>query len=155
MLPFDLVIIGEIPQHYYADPDFETLKEYGGKYGLITYHAGEPFYYGRKEHPGWTSGDGSHIYVESKRVCDDSICSSGFWLPAITVQKIPFNSLIMNIFSEFVWQMADDEGPSCHFFVVRGMKQFALIERILNTSYEELVKAHNAAMAILDGSRSV
>ena len=145
--PFDLVIIGDIPTYYYDEPGCESLRHYGGKYGLVTYFSdNEPFYYGRKDHPGWVSPDGSVVSILSRRVCEDSICSYDFWLSPTTLRKIPYNSIIMNVFTDLVWQMLDDEGPSDHHFIVRGMEQFEMIERILNTPYDDLARAHDAAM---------
>jgi hypothetical protein len=147
--PLDLVMIGDIPAHYYDDPDFMVLKEYAGNYGILTYFLGEPFYYGRKSHPGWTDGEVESVNVLSRRVCDDAICSMDFWIPACTLKKIPYNSLIMNVFADYPWQMLDDDGPSDHHFVVRGMEQFDHIERILSAPYGDLVNAHEAAMKAL------
>jgi hypothetical protein len=147
--PLDLVIVSEIPTHYYADPDFAALRNYRGCYGLITYFRNEPFFYGEKDNPGWLSSDGSEVYVLTHRMGENAVYSFDFWLPTANLVKIPYNIPIMSIFSEYPWQMPDYNGPSSHDFVVRGMEQFRQIELILNTPHDELVKAHDAVAAVL------
>ena len=67
-----------------------------------------------------------------------------------SLEKIPYNSIIMNIFSEFVWQMSNTDRPEDEFFVVRGMPQFHVINCILSRTYTELVEAHNRGFAFLE-----
>src|SRR5436190_9028072 len=154
--PLDLVIVGEIPEHYYSDIDPESavvLKGYQGKYGLITYFMHEPFYYDNKNHPGWVSGDGSVVYVESHAVNAGHISTYGFWLPPSTLLKIPDNFLIMNVFSDLPWEMTDENGPGSKHFIVEGMERFHTIKRILDTPYEVLAVAHEAAVTVLNANR--
>lgn len=158
--PLDLVITGEIPQHYWQDPNFTNLKNYQGCYGLVTYSEADmgtvcsPWSYGRKGHPGWVDLDGSHVNVLCRRISDNSVTSYDFWLPTISLTKIPYNSLIMNIFADYPWQMQDTEGPSSTFFIREGMEEFAHIKKIMDTPYERLVEAHDKAMDII-GSTNV
>ena len=149
--PLDLVIIDKVPESDYQEEGFEFIKNYEGKYGLITYYtSSEPYYHDDKNHPGWVSPDGSVVCVWSHAINDRAITSWDFWLPPENLTRIPYNFLVMSIFSEFPWQMLDSDGPSSHHFVVEGMEQFAYIKRILETPYEVLVDAHNAATAVLD-----
>jgi hypothetical protein len=152
--PLDLVIVNEIPPHYYNDPDFAALRDYRGCYGLITYFQSEPFFYGKRDSPGWISADSSEVYVLTHRIHEDAVRSYDFWLPTVNLIKIPYNIPIMSVFSEYPWQMQDDVGPSSHDFVVRGMEQFKQIESVLTTPYTELVKAHDAAMTVLMNTSS-
>jgi hypothetical protein len=148
--PLDLVIINEIPSFHYEEEGLEFIRNYEGKYGLLTYFLGAPHYYDDKSHPGWVSPDGSVVCVWSHAINGGAVTSWDLWIPPENLTRIPHNFLIMNLFSEFPWQMLDSDGPSDHNFVVEGMEQFAYIKRILETPYETLVDAHNAATAVLD-----
>jgi hypothetical protein len=156
LCPLDLVIINDIPRELYSDEGLENLQGYIGKYGLISYFMNQPFYYGKKDHPGWVSGDGSMISVLTRKISKartdgrNVVTTWDFWLAPKNLTKIPFNSLVMNIFADYPWQMPDDDGPSDHHFIVEGMEQYAHIERVLNSPYESLVKAHDAAISALN-----
>jgi hypothetical protein len=155
MKPLDLVVINEIPEHYWLDPDFATLRKYGGCYGLITYSNDggieyPPYFLGNRQHPGWVSGDGGVVNVLSHRVTDERDVATGeFWIPPTSLRKIPFNSLIMNIFVEYPWQMGEEDGPGSTFFVREGIPEYEHIKRILETPRAVLEAAHQAAMAVL------
>lgn len=153
LCPLDLVIIRKVPEHYYADPEFASLEDYKGRFGLVTYSAAgkatEPYYAGRHEHPGWVDGTLSHVNVLSRRISVDEIYSYEFWVPVADLLRIPYNSLIMNIFADYPWEMLEEDGPSSHPFLVRGMPQFAHIEMVMTRPYEDLVAAHDAAIGIL------
>ncbi len=56
----------------------------------------------------------------------------------------------MNIFAELPWQMREEDGPSDYRFIVEGMEWFDRVKRIIEAPYDELVKAHNAAMQALE-----
>ena len=153
--PLDLVILGDIPEHYWSDSP--TLKEYAGAYGLVTYHPSldgvghDPFYNRNKNHPGWVNSTGEVVFVESHRIKKDeeAIYSCEFWLPSASLTRIPFNSLIMNIFVEYPWQMGDVDGPSDYMFIRSGIPEYEYIKKIMCTPYQKLVDAHNAAMALI------
>lgn len=147
--PLDLVIIDKVPECHHQEEGLEFIRNYEGKYGLITYFMGQPYYYDKKDHPGWVSSDGTVVCVWSHAIDDGVITAWDFWLPPENLTRIPYNFLIMNIFAEFPWQMRDTDGPSDHNFVVEGMEQFAQIKAIMETPYETLVDAHNAAAAVL------
>ena len=59
----------------------------------------------------------------------------------------------MNVFVEYPWQMEHieppEEGPSDYLFIRKGIPQYEYLKRILTTPYEDLVKAHDAAMKVL------
>jgi hypothetical protein len=148
--PLDLVILGQIPNHYFADPAFQSLRLYEGGYGMISYFGGQPYYFDNKNHPGWVSGDGQFVNVRARRIHKDALFSYDFWVPPKSIRKIPMNVLIMSAFADFPLQMSDDDGPGDHPFVVRGMEQFEFVKRVLHSPYEDLVKAHDAAMAVLE-----
>ncbi len=158
--PLDLVILGDIPWHYWIDEGSERLKRFGGCYGLVTYHPSiggcgyDPFYNRNKAHPGWTSGDAKTVYVESHRVDaeEQAVFSCGFWLPSASLTWIPFNSLIMNAFVEYPWQMNEVDGPSDYLFIRAGLPEYEYLKRIMNAPYQKLVEAHEAAMAALDAA---
>lgn len=158
--PLDIVIIEEVPQHYWADPLFASLKLYSGCYGLITYaeqEAGEylPYYMEDKSHPGWVSGDGSVVHVLSRRTEGNAILSWDFWVPPKALRKIPYDCLVMNIFVEYPWQMRNESGPGSTLFVRDGMPEFDYLSKVMKTPYDLLVRAHDAAMGIaLQGDRS-
>jgi hypothetical protein len=152
--PLDLVIMGEVPKHYWSEPETACLKEYKGCYGLVTYYGNEgghyePFYHDNPLHPGWVSEDGGFINVLTRRIWKRAIWSSDFWMPIGQIQKIPFNSLIMNVFSEYPWYMLENDGPSSFAFIREGMPEYEYMESILSTPYEKLVEAHDAAMTVL------
>lgn len=157
--PMDLVIIEEIPDYYWAesdcaDPGLYSLKLYAGCYGLVNYAEQDgveylPFFLGNKKHPGWVNGEGNVVHVHSRRSNGEEILSWDFWLPSGLVRKIPYNSIVMNIFVEYPWQMRDDDGPSCSLFIRKGMREFEYISKILQTPYDVLVHAHEAAMEII------
>ncbi|MEO0614310.1 MAG: hypothetical protein AAFY83_13460 [Pseudomonadota bacterium] len=155
--PLDLVVLGDIPEHYWADEGFRYLKEYAGCYGLVTYHSfGDcsyaPFYNENKDHPGWVNGEGTVLCVESKRIDreNQTVTSWQFWMPSSSLLRIPFNSLIMNIFVEYPWQMREVDGPSDYLFIRSGIPEYEHIKKIMDTPYEKLVEAHNAAMDIVN-----
>ncbi|MFT3987439.1 hypothetical protein [Aestuariivirga sp.] len=149
--PLDLVILGSIPEHYWSDPDFRGLQDYGGKYGMVVYFdRNTPFDFGRKDHLGWVSPDGANVCVLTTKIADDAVYPLEFWLPANTLAKIPYNTFIANLFADYPWLMGDEDGPGDHPFIVRGMEQFEHIERILNTPYEALTAAHERAMRVMD-----
>ncbi len=155
--PLDLVILGDIPEHYWVDPGFSSLKKYKGCYGLITYEDRDgivynPYYLGDKNHPGWVNSEGSVVNVLTRRIDMDNeaVASWQFWLPPETLQKIPYNALIMNIFAEYPWQMKEENGPSDYLFIRKGVEEYQYIKKIMETPYKKLVAAHDAAMNILD-----
>lgn len=153
--PLDLVIIQEVPKHYWLDPEFSSLRLYRGCYGLITYaeqEAGEylPYYMGNPLHPGWASGDGSAVHVLARRTDGDVIWSWDAWLPPNTLQRIPYNCILMNIFSEYPWQMREDDGPGSTLFVRKGIPEFDYLNKIMCAPYSTLLLAHEAAMNVLE-----
>jgi hypothetical protein len=156
MKPLDLVVINEVPKHYWEEPEVADLKKFVGLYGLITYaNDGEseysPYFRGNKQHPGWVSGDGGVVNVLSHRITEEhDVMTCEFWIPPTSLRKIPFNSLIMNIFVEYPWQMGEVDGPSSTFFVREGIPEYEHIKRILETPLAVLEAAHQAAMAVLD-----
>ncbi len=156
--PMDLVSIGAIPSHYWSDPEFNSLQNFSGGYGLITYYPGseiefDPYFQGDKDHPGWVSREAKLVYVLSRRIENAHVATCDFWLPPQSLKKLPFNSIIMNIFAQYPWQMREADGPGSELFVSEGMKQFDYLRAIIQTPYSELVKAHEAAMAVLKFSQ--
>ena len=147
--PLDLVVIGDIPEGYWAEPETAGLKDFAGKYGLVTYLMNEPWYFGIKDCPAWVSPIGEWVNVVSRRIDVDIVHQYDFILPPSSVAKIPHNVVIEAIFADYPCQMTDDDGPSSHHFIVRGMEQFAFIERVLNTTHEDLEKAHAAAIRFM------
>lgn len=158
--PLDLVILGDIPRHFWSDKGSERLKRFGGCYGLVTYYPSldgviyDPFYNRNNEHPGWVSGDATIVYVWSHRVDaeEQAVFSEEFWLPAASLTWIPFNSLIMNIFVEYPWEMHEPDGPDSYRFIRSGIPEYEHLKRIMNAPYQKLVEAHDAAMAALDAA---
>ena len=146
--PLDLVRIVSIPAHNFSDPDFGYLENYVGCYGLVTYFAKETWYFDKKDHPGWVSGDGKYACVLTRRIDGDRITSWEFWLSEGDVEKLPYNSLIMNVFADYPWQLTNDDGSS-EMFIVEGMEEFAHIRKILEAPYHCLVDAHHKAMEVL------
>lgn len=151
--PLDLVIIDAVPKHYWAEEGLEGLKEYAGRYGLITYYGAgptaEPYYFGKKDHPGWVSADGGVVNVATRRVAGDEIASCEFWIPPSDLRKIPFNALIMNVFVEYPWQMGDTDGPSDSLFIREPLEEFTRLKMILDTPLHVLQLAHDAAMSVI------
>lgn len=154
--PLDLVVLGDIPEHNWSDKEFRSLKEYAGCYGLVTYHSFgdrvyEPYYNRNNDHPGWVSGDGKTVFVESRKIDAEknTVISWGFWMPASSLTLIPYNCLIMNIFVEYPWQMQEADGPEDYLFIREGIPEFDYLKRLIVTPYQKLVEAHNAAMSIL------
>jgi hypothetical protein len=143
--PLDLVVIKKLDWQDKEDDQFPFLRDYEGGYGLVTYFAKEPFYFGNREHPGWVSRDGKSVNVYARKISGDVITSWDFWIPAANLWRIPYNVFIMSVFAEYPIELADDEGPSSHHFLVRGMEQFRVIEQVLKTPYESLVRAHETA----------
>lgn len=163
--PMDLVIIDEIPDHYWVDsgctdPGLYSLKLYAGCYGLVSYAEQDgveylPFFLGNKKHPGWVNGEGNVVHVRSRRSNGEEILSWDFWLPTTTIRKIPYNCLVMNIFVEYPWQMRNEGGPGSTLFVRDGMPEFDYLSKVMKTPYELLVRAHDTAMGIaLQGEQS-
>jgi hypothetical protein len=157
--PLDLVILGDIPEHEWSDPEFASRKHYAGCYGLVTYAnrdsvAYQPFFYGKKDHPGWVSGDGQFVNVLTRRIADGKVVSTNFWMPLNSLKKIPFNSFIMDIFADYPWEMMEEEGPSSFHFIRKGMLEYEHIEKVVKTPYEVLVDAHEAAVSVLNGAQS-
>ena len=149
--PLDLVILGEIPEHYYADSDPRTaavLRSYAGCYGLITFEMNERYRNNNKSHPGWVSGDSSAVYVISHAINDNHISAYDFWLSPTTLRKIPFNYLIMNVFADFPWELIEATGSTSHFVSV-GTDKYEIIKSILETPYDTLKRAHDAAAHVL------
>jgi hypothetical protein len=154
--PLDLVVINEVPKHYWKEPEVAHLKKCAGNYGLITYSSeyGEeiqPYILGNKRHPGWVNGDCGVVCVMAHLITDEhDVMTCEFWIPPTSLRKIPFNSLIMNIFVEYPWQMGEVDGPSSTFFVRKGIPEYEHIKRIMETPLAVLEAAHQAAMAVLD-----
>lgn len=153
--PLDIVIINSVPSHYWVDHEFSHLKDFEGSYGLITYAGDgvevEPYFNGDKNHPGWVSANGSVVHVLSRRAVGDEIITWDFWIPPGNLKKLPFNTMIMNIFVEYPWQMRCDDGPGSILFIRKGLKEFDFIKIICEAPLDLLEKAHSAAMEILDG----
>jgi hypothetical protein len=151
--PLDLVIIEAVPEHYWAETGVESLKEYTGQYGLVTYYGVgphvEPYHFGRKDHPGWVSGDGGVVNVLTRRIDGDAIASCEFWIPPSDLRKIPFNTLIMNVFVEYPWAMGDTDGPSDCLFIRAPLEEFFRIKTILDAPLHVLQSAHDAAMNVI------
>ncbi len=155
----DFVVIGEIPSHYYSDPGItaetsKVLNSYSGKYGLITYPLNERYYPGTALSPSWLSLDGTHVHVLSHAINHSHVSSYDFWLPSITLEKIPQNLLIQSVFAEFSWEMECVGGQDDVYVVVQGMEQFDLIKAILDAPYDVLKTAHEAAMAVLERTQN-
>ncbi|WP_068460021.1 hypothetical protein [Hyphomicrobium sulfonivorans] len=152
--PLDIVILGEIPEHYWVDSEDQSLRNYAGCYGLVTYRGEgpvfDPYYIENHGHPGWVSEDGRVVNVLSRRLCDNAICSAEFWMPPANLQKIPYNSLIVDLFAQYPWEMNDTTGPSSRLFITNKVQEFAYLKRILETPLDRLQRAHAAAVAVLD-----
>jgi hypothetical protein len=152
--PMDLVIIDCVPELYWTEPGCSVLQSFAGCYGLVTYHPGEgecePFYLGNKEHPGWTSGDRKLVFVLGRQIIGDRVMTYDFWLDPKNLTRIPFNSFVMNIFSQLPWQMQEVDGPSSELFIKEGMPEFAYLKKIMQTPYKKLAFINAEAMAKLD-----
>lgn len=141
--PFDFVIIDKIPEPYYADPDFASLKHYAGCYGMVTYYHDTPYYFDNKDHLGWISPDGISVCVISRRIdAAGVLLESDFWLEASTLTKVPFNYLLAAAFGSYRLYLEDSElGPED--MIVEGVEPFEKIKAVLEAPYETLVKAHD------------
>lgn len=158
--PLDLVIIEVFPEYFFNEPGSRYLPEEKWKYGLITYTSeGEDgpqrYHLGNKDHPGWCSGDGKIVHVLSHANSNlfgrgDEIWVGEFWMPTNCLRKIPFNSLIMNIFSEYPWSFAEPDDQGNEYFVREGMPEHQWIKTLLDTPYEKLCAAHEAAMRVIN-----
>ncbi len=157
--PLDLVIIEKFPEYQFSEPGVQYLPEDKWKYGLITYisdveHGPQRHYLGNKQHPGWCSGDGQTVYLLSHANSNlfgrgDEIWVGEFWMPTNCLRKIPFNSLIMNIFSEYPWSFSEPDDQGNEYFVREGMPEHQWIKTLLDTPYEKLCAAHEAAMRVM------
>jgi hypothetical protein len=146
--PFDFVIIGKIPEPNYMDPDFASLKEYEGCYGMVVYSGDTPYNFGDKNHLGWISPDGQYVCVISRRVEMDTLLAWDFWLPASTLRKIPFNYPLAAAFASYRLFLEDNElGPE--FMIVEGTEPFEKIKAVLQAPYNTLVKAHHEIAKLL------
>lgn len=154
--PLDLVLIGDIPEYYWNETETESLKAYEGTIGLVNYEEREsaycnPYRVDKTYYPGWVNNDGDFVQVDTRRHDQENDCilSFGFWLPAKNLKKIPYNSLIMNIFVEYPWQMGEEDGPSTYHFIRKGVPEYDYLAMILDMPYERLQRAHEAAMSVL------
>jgi hypothetical protein len=151
--PMDLVIINSVPEYYWREVGCSALQNFSGCYGLVTYYPGEgecePFYLGNKEHPGWTSSDRKLVFVLSRQIIENRVMTYNFWLDPKQLNRIPFNALIMNIFSQLPWQMQQVDGPSSELFIKEGMSEFAYLKKIMQAPYQEMVRINDEAMAKL------
>jgi hypothetical protein len=156
--PLDIVIIQEVPEHYWQEPDSRNLREFAGCYGLlnyaIEYGEGQPYHLDNPDHPGWVSRDGSVVRVVSRCLRQTEIVTCEFWLPPRNLKKIQFNSFVLNIFSEYPWQMREDDGPGSYFFLKSGLSEFEYLKKIMSTPIHVLNEAHMAAMKIIDAEWS-
>lgn len=153
--PLDLVVINQVPKYYCSDSDGEWFSRFSGSYGLITYSRGsdgayEAFYSGDKTHPGWVSNSGRAVNVLARRLEADVTAAWEFWVPPEDVTRIPFNFLIMSLFTDYPWQMRDVDGPGVSHFMRAGFPEYDLLKRIVSSPYSVLVDAHRAAMEVLD-----
>jgi hypothetical protein len=147
--PLDFVIIGEIPEYYYAEEGVEALANYSGKYALVTYIDNDsPYYVKEKNWLGWINPRGNQVHVVSRRIGEGKLCEYDFWLDASTLTKIPYNYLLAAAFASYPIVLSDlDLGN--HHFVVQGMEQFERIKSILQAPYDTLVKAQNEVAKFL------
>ena len=98
--PLDLVLVGDIPEQYWNEEGSQRIKEYQGSFGLVTYFNDEggyysPLYMELPYHLGWVRPEGNDVNVRCHHIFDDEVLSYDFWLPANSLIKIPYNSLIM------------------------------------------------------------
>jgi hypothetical protein len=146
--PLDFVIIDKIPEHYYIDPDFASLIKYGGCYGMVTYNHETPYYFDNKDHLGWISPDGHSVCVVSRRIETGVLLEYDFWLSASTLRKIPFNYLLAAAFVSYPLHLEDVElGPE--HLIAEGVEPFEKIKAVLETPYENLVKAHGEVAKLI------
>lgn len=151
--PLDLVLIEKIPATYWEEEGCEKIKLFEGCYGIINYWTAEkthsPFYNGLKGNLAWISKDATWVNVATRRHDAEEECffSYDFWLPAKELSKIPYNSLIMNLFVEYPWDMQEVDGPSSELFIRKGIPEYEYLKKISETPYKDLVTAHNAAMS--------
>jgi hypothetical protein len=105
LAPFDFVKVGEIPDHYWSDPNFSVLKSYGHSIGMISYYQDEYWYYGNPEHPGWVNANADVVNVRCVRVDAEQVSTYSFWLPCTSVTKLPHNVLFMALFERIQFQI--------------------------------------------------
>lgn len=114
--PFDMVRIGDIPEHYWSDDHFSQLRLYAGGYGLTTYFGEQFQYLGRDNHSAWLSPDSKHINVFCVRAAEDAVCSYSFWLPVNSIEKIGYNLVLANLFTRLPLQMEKSNGETIFTF---------------------------------------
>jgi hypothetical protein len=152
--PLDLVIIRDLPTYYTEDKDLLSTLKYIGAYGMVNYLNLERFYGDHRDIPGWGSPNGSWVHVDAVGIRGDSIAVTDFVLPPSCLERIPYNYFIMSAFANYPWRIQDDDGPSDHPFVVRGVEQFDHVARVLSTPYERLVEAHEVVCKSLWGGNA-
>jgi hypothetical protein len=147
--PFDIVLIDEVPDHYWSDKNFFHLREYSKSFGMVSYYRHQKYYYGKKDHLGWVTPDGGHVNVRCLRVTDESIASYSFWLPCKSLTKLDFNIVILAAFADLPITLdALDDGTEEG--VLSGTEMYDNIAKILRCQYSQLREANFAAISILD-----
>ena len=135
------------------DPATATaIKDYGGRFGMITFSGNERFLPGTFDWPAWKSRDSTHVNVLSRKWNGDIIASFDFWLPAKSLQRIPANLFLYLVFSQFPLESCKLSEHFQSIEIPTGSKQYDLARVILEAPYETLVEAHRVATQTLRSS---
>lgn len=147
--PFDMVQIGDIPQHYWSDDDFSSLRLYGRGYGLITYFGEQFQYFGRQDHSAWLDPANTHVNVLCVRADDEAVSSYSFWLPVTSIKKIRYNLVLANLFARLPLQMESSDGEAVFMFG-RDSEFYKLVRKISIVPIGELERLSNYVSDALD-----
>ena len=158
---FDIVRIMYLPDYIFADADTQELRDtykgYEHCYAIIKY-ARYP------DQDGWRRwyGNNGLILVEATKATELFITVYEFVIPPQCVERLPFNSVIMNLFVNFDWQIhwdASTVGKKQEWDIhhpdkvimpiKKGTAPYNRLNAIINTPYDELILAHCAAEHII------
>ena len=159
---YDIVRLLRLPDWEWSAADSEETKaafqDHKPCYGFITYAL-------RPDHDGWRRwhGPDSHIFIEVVKITGLVATAYGFVVPSSYVERLPYNSIIMNIFANYDWQIGWDTDykpediqkwtphppEALEAAVTSETKAFEVIKTILHTPYEKLLAAHDEAAKII------
>ena len=162
----DIVRLLRLPDWQWSDTDGEETKaafqDHKPCYGLVKYAR-------RPDRDGWQNwhGPNGHIFIEVVKIAGSRATAYGFVVPSSYVERLPYNSIIMNIFANFDWESGWDAiytpediqkwtprpPEAIEWAVTKGTKAFEAIETIIQAPYEKLVAAHNEAAKLIAALR--
>lgn len=146
--PFDLVRVGEIPYHNWADAEFENLREYAGSLGLVTYHQNQLQFLDDQSRSGWIDQSGTHVNVMCVRAGIEAVNSYSFWLPIVSLTKLRFNPLVLSVFANVPLYFEEPGGVIDNFGL--GSEFYELVKKLSSLSNTDLDDLSVTVAGLLD-----